>query len=187
MTCADHQGAAQNMADVGNVALATSSSGGAAAPMDPDESGTAGTMVEQHHTKQQHFLHQDLERVLILPGGLFLGFFGCCCVAEYWMPATMAASQASLRFLSQGRALIGGGLDLLGAQLGRLLGHRLLLALVQLDEDLDVFPEVRLRAHEDDGGFGAVAPARGHPLLVTFWKEEGLTTQKHSRKMSALV
>lgn len=55
----------------------------------------------QHHTKQQYFFHQDLERVLILSGVLLLAFFGgggCCWVSEYWMPATMAASKTSLRF-----------------------------------------------------------------------------------------
>lgn len=68
--------------------------------------------------------------------------------------------------LSQGRALdVGGGFDLLGTQLRRLLGHRFLFALVQLNEDFDIFSEIRLSSNEDDGGFGAVAPDLGHPLL----------------------
>lgn len=69
--------------------------------------------------------------------------------------------------LSQGRALnVGGGFDLLGTQPGRLLGYRLLFALVQLDEDFDVFSEVRLCPHKDDGGFGTVAPDLWHPFLT---------------------
>lgn len=45
--------------------------------------------------------------------------------------------------LSQSRALdVGGSLDLLRTQLGCLLGHWLLFAFVQLDEDFDIFSEV---------------------------------------------
>lgn len=76
--------------------------------------------------------------------------------------------------LSQGRALdVGGSFDLLSTQPGRLLGHGFLFAFVQLDEDFDVFSEIRLRPHEDDGGFGTVAANLRHPFLTDVLEGRG--------------
>lgn len=70
-------------------------------------------------------------------------------------------------FLSQSRALdVGRGFYFLGTELRSLLRDGLLFALVQLDENFDVLPEVRLRPHQDDGRLGAVAPDFGNPLLT---------------------
>lgn len=47
-------------------------------PLVPISSQNGHPGPHQHHTKQQYFSHQDLDRVFILSGVLLLDFFGCC-------------------------------------------------------------------------------------------------------------
>lgn len=70
-------------------------------------------------------------------------------------------------FLSQSRALdVGRGFYFLGTELRGLLRDWLFFALVQLDENFDILPEVRLRPNQDNGRLGAVASDFGNPLLT---------------------
>lgn len=70
-------------------------------------------------------------------------------------------------FLSQSRALdVGRGFYFLSTELCSLLRYWLFFALVQLDEDFDILPEVWLCPNQDDGRLGAVAANFGNPLLT---------------------
>lgn len=48
MTCADLQGSAQNVADIGDTTLAVGGSGDAVSPDGPDKSGMVEQMSRQH-------------------------------------------------------------------------------------------------------------------------------------------
>lgn len=68
--------------------------------------------------------------------------------------------------LRQRRALhVHDGADFLRQRPGVLLGDGPLPPPRQLDQDLDVLPQVALRAHQEDRGEGAATADFGHPLL----------------------
>lgn len=48
------------------------------------------------HVKQQYFLHQDLDSVLILLGVRFFNL--CCWLSMFWIQASIAASNTSFKF-----------------------------------------------------------------------------------------
>lgn len=57
------------------------------------------------------------------------------------------------------------GAGLFGQRPRVLLGHGLLAAPRQLDQHLDILPQVALRAHQEDGRQRAAPADLGHPLL----------------------
>lgn len=153
---------------------------------------TESTSTVQSHSriyaKQQYFLHHDSESFLILSGVRFFSLF-CCWLSEYWMLATIAVSNTSFRFFwvsaehsmyetactssAHTQASSGStGLSLYWASW------------------MSTLTSCRRSAWVPTSSIGALGQCRrisGTHFSLTFWNEEGLTTLKQSRKMSALV